>query len=384
MIPATLTIPHGQNKADNALQMHSDAYAVPLADALDSILSAGPNFAAVCSSLLSGMKAKTKAGGLPAVVGLLTSKNAQGFFRRLRDLHDENDIDKNLLTGDVEYLAHVQQQLNLHLGIKSWSLRPSWTKDVLAFLKQLFNYDAFRAGGSLLAQSKHGKVRWDSDAVFQSGWSGGRFVEMMVRKIRYCPFCNAETVYAVRLRNRRVLPYASALDHYLPRSEYPYFGLSLYNLVPTCTRCNSALKKDALISFSNVPHPYRDNVYGMFRFKARIRDILSFDPQNEKEEFSLDVQYNPYHARSARHLFKDTFELKAIYNQLFRPETREALMKLKYLTPSYRKVITERYKLRGESIQSVTLGCTLNPVDIQKYRHAKLIQDLHRQFRSRM
>lgn len=32
------------------------------------------------------------------------------------------------------------------------------------------------------------------------------------------------------------------LDHFLPKNEFPYFGLSLYNLVPSCNSCNCKFK----------------------------------------------------------------------------------------------------------------------------------------------
>jgi len=33
------------------------------------------------------------------------------------------------------------------------------------------------------------------------------------------------------------------LDHFIPKGEFSYFGLSLYNLVPSCYSCNSKFKK---------------------------------------------------------------------------------------------------------------------------------------------
>lgn len=36
---------------------------------------------------------------------------------------------------------------------------------------------------------------------------------------------------------------AEALDHYVPRSEYPYFSMNPINLIPICAKCNSK-KKD--------------------------------------------------------------------------------------------------------------------------------------------
>lgn len=40
------------------------------------------------------------------------------------------------------------------------------------------------------------------------------------------------------------------LDHFIPQSKYPYFALSLYNLIPSCYSCNSKFKKAT--NFSNI------------------------------------------------------------------------------------------------------------------------------------
>lgn len=70
------------------------------------------------------------------------------------------------------------------------------------------------------------------------------------------------------LRNGDDLPYCpmcgnagrDALDHYLPKADYPEFSFFKFNLVPTCTACNSRRGK-----YANKPgtvlgllHPYFD------------------------------------------------------------------------------------------------------------------------------
>ncbi|OEZ46513.1 hypothetical protein JAB1_49950 [Janthinobacterium sp. MP5059B] len=44
-----------------------------------------------------------------------------------------------------------------------------------------------------------------------------------------CPYCGVDTV--------------GSIDHYLPRSEFPEFSISLQNLVMACSFCNSIYKK---------------------------------------------------------------------------------------------------------------------------------------------
>ncbi|MBR8403215.1 hypothetical protein [Burkholderia cenocepacia] len=64
-----------------------------------------------------------------------------------------------------------------------------------------------------------------------------------------CPLCGQRTV--------------RQLDHYLPITSFPVFGLAAINLVPACSDCN----KDKLVHMPSTAgeqtiHPYFDNVDG--------------------------------------------------------------------------------------------------------------------------
>ena len=50
-----------------------------------------------------------------------------------------------------------------------------------------------------------------------------------------CPYCN--TGYTAVLAGRKKI--RAAFDHYFPKSKYPYLAVSLFNLIPICSTCNS-------------------------------------------------------------------------------------------------------------------------------------------------
>lgn len=62
-----------------------------------------------------------------------------------------------------------------------------------------------------------------------------------------CPFCG--------------FGHASTLDHYLPKSKFPFFSVLPVNLVPACRDCNSGAKKTKSASEAEdqVLHPYYDH-----------------------------------------------------------------------------------------------------------------------------
>lgn len=77
-------------------------------------------------------------------------------------------------------------------------------------------------------------------------------------KYKFCPYCQqnmAITLY----RDEKLQAIRPTLDHYYPKSLYPYLSLSLYNLVPSCFNCNSSLKGDTDFFLEPHLHPYEDN-----------------------------------------------------------------------------------------------------------------------------
>lgn len=57
--------------------------------------------------------------------------------------------------------------------------------------------------------------------------------------VKFCPYCNDEPIHIINSSRKKYRPH---LDHFLPKSRYPFLGVSLHNLIPAGTRCNSYFK----------------------------------------------------------------------------------------------------------------------------------------------
>lgn len=68
-----------------------------------------------------------------------------------------------------------------------------------------------------------------------------------------CPYCNRAFTSVLKTDTGKTRP---ALDHYYPKSIYPFLSLSLYNLIPSCYTCNSSFKKDIDFYLIEHAHPY--------------------------------------------------------------------------------------------------------------------------------
>jgi hypothetical protein len=87
-------------------------------------------------------------------------------------------------------------------------------------------------------------------------WSA--YTLCMSSPYRMCPYCQqslAVTVY----KDHKSNSFRPTLDHFYPKSEYPYLALSLYNLIPSCHTCNSSLKGTENFYTDEHLHPYEDD-----------------------------------------------------------------------------------------------------------------------------
>lgn len=118
--------------------------------------------------------------------------------------------------------------------LKSIEILESYAKSLgdqktllIAELEQVFNYEKFI--------SKYGK--WNAYALCKKS------------KTRICPYCNHAYAFTIKSKNGSFRP---TLDHFFYKDKYPHLALTLYNLVPSCSSCNSSLKgkKD----FFKIPH----------------------------------------------------------------------------------------------------------------------------------
>ncbi|MDR1759638.1 MAG: hypothetical protein LBR60_03820 [Fibrobacter sp.] len=115
-----------------------------------------------------------------------------------------------------------------------------------------------------------------------------------------CIYCNRQYVFTVEENGGQIT--RPEFDHYLPKSYYPFFALSLYNLIPSCHICNSHCKGDEELP-QNM-HPYLTNEQDFFKFTYNINGENPSSVQiKNKTKLSKNVQK-----------FLDVFKIQEIYN----------------------------------------------------------------------
>lgn len=101
-----------------------------------------------------------------------------------------------------------------------------------------------------------------------------------------CVYCNRQYTFNIirdggkNDENRIARP---ALDHWFPKSLFPLMSLSYYNLIPSCTICNSSVKSDEIWTLTTHIHPYLtapDVPVFKFRYKKGINVLWEIDFDN--------------------------------------------------------------------------------------------------------
>lgn len=275
-------------------------------------------------------------------------------------------LDGRLLVGDAESLVGLVQRVETILG--GGPPPPALVK-LNRQLRGIFDYDGFI------------KRKGRRDAP----WGGAVLMREIAKSVKYCPYCNAETVFAIQIDNAgKPEIKKSAFDHYFPRNRYPFLGLALYNLIPACTRCNSNLKHDRWEGLTDMPHPYLDpDVHSTMRFVPVLHPDGNFSRPLPGNIERLEVVPREKDRGQQTRNYTDVFQTGVVYTALFRQEAADLIWKAVSMTSLYGAVMTQFVADAGlcrQDFERLVWGAPLTAKDINRHRLAKLTIDLEQEF----
>lgn len=154
---------------------------------------------------------------------------------------------------------------------------------------------------------------YNYNAKDMTKWSTYHYVFMM--DVRVCPYCNRQYITPIYKKRGKV---RADLDHFYPKSKYPYLSMSIHNLVPACKFCNSSLKGKKEFSPDDInPFEYSYDDYFKFSvdpddFSIKITKTTSSNKAitNYLEMFKILDLYQ-YHSNQAEELVRK----RMIYTQ---------------------------------------------------------------------
>lgn len=101
-------------------------------------------------------------------------------------------------------------------------------------------------------------------------------------QVNVCPYCNRQ--YTFTSKNKKIKP---QFDHYFPKSKYPYLAINLYNLIPSCSVCNSY--KGAFDTFKMpILYPYEEEFNEKIKFVVEEKSLKAM--QGFTDEFDIKIK----------------------------------------------------------------------------------------------
>ncbi len=190
--------------------------------------------------------------------------------------------------------------------------------------------------------------------------------------INTCVYCN-------RLHTKTVISKSSkgsvskltrpTFDHWFPQSKYPILALSFYNLIPSCTICNSSLKSSIEMSLENHLHPYVDeNINFQFSYKLKSTNTYDFEIRNIGDDVNSKSKNTA-----------DFFKLKDIY-ETHLDEVKDLVKIKKAYSVTYLKSMRDFFKgsenLSNEEIYRLAFGTEINESKFEKRPLSRMKRDI--------
>lgn len=216
-------------------------------------------------------------------------------------------------------------------------------------------------------------------------WSAYELAKKL--SIPVCPYCNRIFTTTIDKSTARTRP---AFDHFYPQHSFPFLALSLFNLVPCCSICNSSLKNTRDVTLNTFINPYFGGFEQIREFTIELRKKPT---PNQVKEYVAEF----YSGSSSRFKisFKDVaiaprkdirkanrnialFQLRVLYNT-HKDYILELLQKSVTYNKSRRDEIWKLYKkifIDKNDINKMIFGNYLNSGDLGKRPLAKLTKDI--------
>lgn len=144
--------------------------------------------------------------------------------------------------------------------------------------------------------------------------------------INVCPYCNRNfinPIYKDFSYGGDYTKWSPDVEHFFPKSIYPFLSLSISNLLPSCSFCNK-IKHDFDTYNKNCVSPYEVNK-DEFTFDFELEDsvskkitLISKNKYTNSDILNLENLYNDVHKNYINEIFDDILKYPESYKESFK------------------------------------------------------------------
>jgi uncharacterized protein YfkK (UPF0435 family) len=193
-----------------------------------------------------------------------------------------------------------------------------------------------------------------------ASYSAYAFVETL--DLKTCPYCNRNYTFAVNEADGKLRP---EIDHFYPKSIYPFLAMSFFNLIPSCSICNHT-KSNKVEEHLENPYDIRE---GAYTFTYRPKSIEFSVVEKEKYDFnSFEIELKGNKSNI------ELFKLVQLYKQ-HKDVVLELLIKKAYYPQSYIAELSNFGFIKDE-IYRYLFSNYKQDDDLHKRPLSKLVRDI--------
>ena len=183
-----------------------------------------------------------------------------------------------------------------------------------------------------------------------------------------CVYCNRN--YTINLTKTHA---RAELDHWFPKTQFPLFALSFYNLIPSCHSCNH-IKGNPAIDWNNALNEY------VHPYIKEDSEGFNFDFFYEKGIDNLKIETRCFKKSIKTNKTLEFNQIKKIYNSHSEKELRD-LVNLRYkYSNNYIKILTEdtfkNLKISKEEIYRMVFGIEIEEENYHRRPFSKFKKDI--------
>ncbi|MFD2921212.1 hypothetical protein ACFS6H_15915 [Terrimonas rubra] len=201
--------------------------------------------------------------------------------------------------------------------------------------------------------------------------------------IKSCVYCNAHLTVAIekvtQLRTKQKFTYKAKfqVDHYWPKSKYPCFSISLYNLYPVCGSCNNCKSFHDLefLLYSDS----KTSIISSFKFNLVPGSVANYLLSRKIEDINFTFNEPPVLPTVKK--FQEVFDIQGIYDTQ-KDLAEELILKAEVYTAPYRLKLKKQFPKLFTTpgiFNRILLGNYSSEEDIHKRPMAKFTIDIARQ-----
>lgn len=197
--------------------------------------------------------------------------------------------------------------------------------------------------------------------------------------IDVCPYCNRNFINNTQIYGKdeeKQFRRTCQLDHFYPKSEYPYLALSFYNLIPVCSVCNKIkLDNKMKVNPYNIKNSDEHIIFD-YKFNISINKVspdtsyMSSDFKSNWDVLGLEELYKVH-----TNYLNDLLIRIEIYNKLYTDDIENLINRLNVNKGK------NSMDLLKKDVERIFLGNYLNEEELNKHPLSKLTKDIYNQYK---